>query len=124
MQVFSASLSPTIVGPQTTSEQGFTVTGLLAGTAVIVNCQSPTPNLAILGCRVSAANVLAINFANPTTASITPPTATYLVAAFHTLIGTAGSNVYQAIDMESVDNIDLTNELRATLTGNSMIAGG
>jgi hypothetical protein len=68
------------VAINTTAEQTFTVNGLLAGD--FVSCNKPTAQagLGIVGCRVSAANTLAITFSNNTAGAITPTAAqTYLV---------------------------------------------
>ena len=68
----TATLSPSAVGAGTTAEQTFTVTGLAVGDVVFVNKPSAQAGLGIVGARVSAANTLAITFANVTVASITP----------------------------------------------------
>ena len=68
----TATLSPAAVGAATTAEQTFTVTGLAVGDVVFVNKPSAQAGLGIVGARVSAANTLAITFANVTVASITP----------------------------------------------------
>lgn len=68
----TATLSPAVVGAGTTAEQTFTVTGLAVGDVVFVNKPSAQAGLGIVGARVSAANTLAITFANVTVASITP----------------------------------------------------
>jgi hypothetical protein len=78
--VISVTLSPASVAINTTAEQTFTVNGLLAGD--FVSCNKPTAQagLGIVGCRVSAANTLAITFSNNTAGAITPTAAqTYLV---------------------------------------------
>ena len=78
--VISVTLTPAAIVLNTTAEQTFTVNGLLAGD--FVSCNKPTAQagLGIVGCRVSAANTLAITFSNNTGSSITPTAAqTYLV---------------------------------------------
>ena len=80
--VISVTLSPVAVGGSsaTTAEQTFTVNGLLTGD--FVSCNKPTAQagLGIVGCRVSAANTLAITFLNTTASAITPTAGqTYLV---------------------------------------------
>lgn len=78
--VISVTLSPALIVLNTTAEQTFTVNGLLAGD--FVSCNKPTAQagLGIVGCRVSAANTLAITFSNNTAASITPTAAqVYLI---------------------------------------------
>ncbi len=122
LTVYSVSLAPVAVAPNTTAEQGFTVTGLVASTPVLVNNTAPTSNLGIVGYRVSAANVLAITFANPTSATITPPTATYLVGNFGNVVA-SGNNVTMMVSPVQQAVINLTNQMRATLAGNGLIAG-
>ena len=78
--VISVTLSPASVAINTTAEQTFTVNGLLAGD--FVSCNKPTAQagLGIVGCRVSAANTLAITFSNNTAGAITPTAAqVYLI---------------------------------------------
>ena len=78
--VISVTLSPALIVLNTTAEQTFTVNGLLPGD--LVSCNKPTAQagLGIVGCRVSAANTLAITFSNNTGSSITPTAAqVYLV---------------------------------------------
>ena len=73
--VISVTLSPVAIVLNTTAEQTFTVNGLLPGD--FVSCNKPTAQagLGIVGCRVSAANTLAITFLNTTASSITPTAA-------------------------------------------------
>jgi hypothetical protein len=79
--MLSPVLSPTSVAPNTTAEQTFTVTGLLLGDFVDVAKPAVQAGLGIVNSRVSAANVLAIGFANTTAATITPTASeTYLVS--------------------------------------------
>lgn len=85
------SLSPVSVASQTTAEQTFTVAGLASGQPVLVDKPSLTPGLAVANARVSALNTLAINFANASTAAITPPTETYLISYFPNAIAASGS---------------------------------
>ena len=74
------SLTPASVANATGAEQTFTCTGLLTSDFVYVNKPTTQAGLVIGGSRVSAAGVLAINFANVTSATITPTSAeTYTV---------------------------------------------
>ena len=86
------TLTPNAVAANTSAEQTFTVTGLIAGTEVYVTKPSVTLNLVVAGARVSAANTLAINFANNSGASITPPSEAYSIAYFTTEAPAAGSS--------------------------------
>lgn len=78
---FTISLTPATVAPATTSEQTFTCTGLLTTDLVVVNCAgAPTTTTGIVGSRVSAAGVLAIDFMNASsTTTATPTSGTYIV---------------------------------------------
>jgi len=78
--VISVTLSPVAIVLNTTAEQTFTVNGLLAGDFVTCNKPTAQAGLGIVGCRVSAANTLAITFSNNTGSSITPTAAqVYLI---------------------------------------------
>jgi hypothetical protein len=78
--VISVTLSPAAIVLNTTAEQTFTVNGLLAGDFVTCNKPTAQAGLGIVGCRVSAANTLAITFSNNTGSSITPTAAqVYLI---------------------------------------------
>ena len=88
----SVALTPASVANLTSAEQTFTVTGLIAGTPVFVNKPSVQAGLGIAGARVSAANTLAINFVNTTSATITPTAETYYVGMFPTAAPAAGSS--------------------------------
>lgn len=96
MTVITQTLTPNAVAANTSAEQTFTVTGLVAGTEVAVTKPSLTPNLMVAGARVSAANTLAINFANNSGSSITPPAEAYLIAYFPTAAPAAGSSTVTA----------------------------
>lgn len=91
MTEISAALTPSSVAANTSAEQTFTVAGLVAGTEVAVTKPTVTTNLVLAGARVSAANTLAITFANNTASAIVPPAETYLVAYFPTSAPVAGS---------------------------------
>lgn len=93
--LYTPSIAPASVAANTTAEQTFTVTGLIAGTPVWVNKPTWTNGIGIAGVRVSAANTLAINFTNSTSAAITPPTETYIVGNFQVKSPGAGNCIYQ-----------------------------
>lgn len=90
--VLTQTLTPASVAANTTAEQTFTVTGLIAGTMVYVTKPSVTANLVVAGARVSAANTLAINFANNSGATITPPAEAYSIVYFPNPVPAAGSS--------------------------------
>lgn len=80
LKLISIALSPALIVLNTTAEQTFTVPGLAVGDWVFVNKPTAQAGLGIVGCRVSAANTLAITFSNNTGASITPTASqTYLI---------------------------------------------
>jgi len=81
-QNISQTLTPSSVAPTSTSEQTFTVPGLVAGAPVWVDKPSVTTGLGIAGVRVSAANTLAINFVNVTATAIVPPSEAYVIQGF------------------------------------------
>ena len=70
--IYQTTLSPASVANATTAEQTFTVNGLLVGDLVSVTKPTTQAGLGIVNSRVSAANTLAICFANTTAATITP----------------------------------------------------
>lgn len=71
--LMQATLSPAQVAANTSAEQTFTVTGLAVGDIVsTINKPTAQAGLGIVGQRVSAANTIAITFANFTGVAITP----------------------------------------------------
>lgn len=66
------TLSPISVANASGNEQTFTVNGLKTTDFVYVNKPTVQTGLAVGNCRVSAANTLAIQFINTTSATITP----------------------------------------------------
>lgn len=81
------TLTPVSVAANTSAEQTFTVAGLVSGGKVLVTKPSVTTGLMLAGARISAANTLALNFANNTAAAITPPVEAYQIAYFTTQAG-------------------------------------
>jgi hypothetical protein len=80
--IFSQTLTPSSVSTNTSVEQNFTVTGLIAGSFVIVNGPAQTAGIVMGSARVSSANTLTINFSNPTAGSLTPASGTYNIVMF------------------------------------------
>lgn len=78
---YRPSLTPSAVSANTSAEQTFSVPGLVVGDIVTVNPPSNVAGLALTHARVSAADTLAITWANVTAGSLTPPSGTYLVGA-------------------------------------------
>lgn len=70
--VVAVTLSPALVGANTTAEQTFTVPGVAVGDYVYVNKPTAQAGLGIVGARVTAANTVGITFSNNTGGGITP----------------------------------------------------
>jgi hypothetical protein len=81
MRVFSTLLTSASVAANTTAEQTFAVAGLTTADKVFVNKPAAQAGLGIVGQRVSAADTLAITYANVTGGSITPTAETYQIVA-------------------------------------------
>lgn len=121
--VYSVSLAPVFVAANTTAEQTFTVTGLLASTPVWVNKPTWQSGLGIAGVRVSALNTLAINYANSSAAAITPATETYIVGNFQIPTPSVSGAVVQPISLTSQTQSILSNSMRSALVSEGLIAG-
>lgn len=81
VQIYKTALTPVAVAANTTAEQTFNVPGLNTDMTVFINKPTAQAGLGIVGVRVSAADTLAITFANNTAAPITPTAAeTYNIA--------------------------------------------
>jgi hypothetical protein len=117
------TLTPVAVAANTTAEQTFTVTGLVAGSPVWINKPSFTTGLSIVGVRVSAADTLAITYGNTSGASITPPAEAYIVGNFQVPAPGAGNCVYQTVYRAGDAIATLVNAVRLALVGKGVIAG-
>lgn len=82
MAVYAPALTPTAVSAATVAEQTYSVPGLTTADKVMVNPPALANAVGIAGARVSAADTLAIRWANPTAGSLTPAAGTYQVLAF------------------------------------------
>lgn len=122
MVKYTQTLTPVAVAPNTTAEQTFTVTGLIASSMAWVNKPSWTKGLAIVGVRVSAANTLAVNFGNLTAATITPPSESYVIGNFQALLGDAGSTWSQTISATDYQQSRLSNSMRNALVSLNLVA--
>lgn len=121
--VYSAQLAPVSVAANTTAEQTFTVTGLIASTPVWVNKPSAQSGLGIAGVRVSAANTLAINYANSSGAAITPATETYIIGNFQIPLSDASGAVVQPLNVTAQSQSILGNSMRSALVSLGLISG-
>ena len=72
IDILEVTLSPATVATTTSAEQTFTVQGLKLHDWVFVNKPTNQAGLVIGNARVSAANTLAISFANVTSGTLTP----------------------------------------------------
>lgn len=79
--VYTPSLTPVAVAANTVAEQTFTVTGLTTADRVIVNHPAITAGVGPISARVSAANTLAVAFANNAAGSLTPAAGVYAITA-------------------------------------------
>lgn len=90
----SLTLSPAQVAQATTAEQTFTCKGLKVTDAVIVNKAGHDAGVMPIHARCSAADTLAITFANTTAGALTPTAAqTYYVHWFRAEKITSAVNV-------------------------------
>jgi hypothetical protein len=131
--VYTPTLNPASVPGNTSAEQTFTVQGLIASTVAWVNKPTVQTGLAIVGVRVSAANTLAINFANITATSITPTQGeVYTVGNFQEPFQTGGINTPfngNSVMKWGISDLNqaviLANAVRNALgpTGTNLIAG-
>ncbi len=124
--IYNQVLTPVSVAANTTAEQTFTVTGLIASSAVWVNYGAATAaitGLGIAGVRVSAANTLAINYVNNTSAAIVPPAESYIIGNYQRVISDTGSTIIQPSSYTLQANRVLTNKMRANLVSLGLISG-
>lgn len=116
--IYSATLTPSSVAANTTAEQTFTVTGVVSGSAVIVNKPTQQAGLGIMGARVSTTNVVAITFCNATATAITPTAAeVYTVANFQALIDTTTGNAFVQGGSNVIDSNTRVANAMATALG-------
>ncbi len=125
--VYSASIAPTGVAPNTTAEQTFSPAGasIISGSVVWVNKPTATPGIGIVGTRVSGTGSICIAYSNSTAATIVPPTEAYLIANFQQAIPDAGSTWVYTINSQGYLNTILSNAIRAALgpAGVNLLAG-
>jgi len=77
--VYSATIDPSPVSPNSISAQNFSVSGLKTTDKVFVNPGINT--IGIAGCRVSADGSLQVIFVNPTGGTIDPASSTWRIVA-------------------------------------------
>jgi hypothetical protein len=129
VQMYYPTLTGTTAAASTTVEVTTTVTGLLVSSSVIVNKPTYTPGIAVVNARVSAANVLAVTYANFTTSSITVPAEVYTVANVQLqgpgsgITVTAGNFVGVTYNPGQQESIRNAQALRNSLVSLNLIAG-
>ena len=122
--VYQTALTPSAVGPNTTTSQAFTLTGLVNSSMVFVNKPTSQVGLSIMGARVSGTNQLEITFANATAATITPTAGeTYTVANFQQAVPDTGNTwIFQATPQMQANAV-LSNAMRAAMVSTGLMAG-
>ena len=82
VRVYAPTLTPTaLAGAVDSTEQTFTVPGLLPGDVVAVSGPAQPAHCALTSARVSAKDTLALTFGNFTTGTPTPTAGVYVVFA-------------------------------------------
>jgi hypothetical protein len=120
--VQSVTLTPTAIGALTTAEVTFAVSNITVSTVVWVNKSSFTSGIGVVGMRAVSANVIGITYVNNTAVTITPPTESYLVGNFPSILG-AGHQIQQDVMSGLQTNFDLTAEIRQVLVSMGIMAG-
>lgn len=128
MTMFSPSLAPVSVAANTTAEQTFTVTGLVANSVVWLNKPTWQAGLGIGGVRVSALNTLAINYINLTSAAIVPATEIYTLGNFQAVVpsvstAAAAQSVSQAFGAAEYQRTGLLRQARSSLVNLGLLKG-
>ncbi len=102
------TISPTAVGPSTTVEQQFALTGIRTGEAVYVSKPLNQAGLDVVGYRVVGNNVLGITYANVTSGTLTPTASeAYTVVCLGGINATHGMMSYQ-VTFGSVASVGVT----------------
>lgn len=122
--LYTPTLSPASVPPNTTMSQAFTVTGLVNSSVVVVNKPTAQPGLGILGVRVSGTNQLEICYGNATAVTLTPtPGEVYTVANLQQNVPDPGSAWILQVTPQQQQMAILDNAIRNALVGMGLIAG-
>ena len=79
MGVITVTIDPASVDTIVTAEQTFTVPGLRLGDFVVASKPTLTAGVGVSGCRVSAADTLAVTFVNPTAGGVNAGSESWLV---------------------------------------------
>ena len=122
LMVQSVILAPTIIGALTTAEVTFAVSNITVSTVVWAYKPTFTSGLGVVGMRAVSANVIGITYINNTATSITPPSETYLVGNFPTILG-SGNRIEQQVMTGPQTGFDLTSEIRTILVNMGVMVG-
>ena len=124
---YSVPLVPLAVAPNTTAEQIFTVTGIIASSVVWANKPSFQTGLGIAGVRsTTTANQVGITYINGSAATITPTAETYIIGDFQLVAPDPGNTFVQQFSPQQQQMAVLMNAIRnalATNPGVGLIAG-
>ncbi len=121
---YSVTLTPASVGANTTVSQVFTVTGIIASSMVWVNKPTWQAGLGIAGARVSATNIVQIDYVNNTAATITPTAGeVYTIANFQQIVPDVGNVMIFSVTPQFQQSVLLQNAVRAALVNTGLIAG-
>jgi hypothetical protein len=121
LKLFSATITPAEVGPNTTVTQAFTVTETVNSGVMWVNKPSHTVGIGIAGVRRAGANSVEITYANNTTVSITPPAEAYVFCQSLT-VPAAGHYIANQIPNGAVQSAVQGNQVAASLASLGLIA--
>jgi hypothetical protein len=121
LMIYNQAVNATTCAANTSVEATTTVAGLVVSSSVLVNKPSLTPGIMIVNARVSAANTLAIQYANLTSTAIVVPSEVYTIGNIQ-LQGpglgyttTAGLFVAQSFYPSLQQSVTLANALQAAL---------
>jgi len=122
--LLSVTTTPSAIGGNQTAEQAFTVTPIALGSVVWVNKPTNTNGIGILGARVSAAGVVAIQFVNSLiSTTVTPPSEVYLYGNVQPVPNATHQAAMQIGNGLAGTNAQ-ANELRLALSNIGLITGG
>ncbi len=124
LKLYTQTLTPVATAPNTSAEQGFTVTGLIATTPVFVNPQAAlAAGIGISGVRVSATDTLGINFTNFTSASITQPAFSAIIGNFQMPVDAAGNSILQSASLAEQQSAAQVAAMRTSMVALGLWAG-
>lgn len=124
LTLLSVTCSPTAIAGSTSVEQAFAVTPVGATSFVWVNKPTATNGLGIVNCRVSAAGIVAIQFANALiSTTISPPSEVYLFGVSNPFPN-GGSSYSVQVGSGLIGTNQQANELRNALVALGPITGG